>query len=86
MLSVDADVITGYNIANFDIPYLLNRAKALEKQHPSLKRFSDLSRLSGVKCTMKDTTFQSSAYGKRENIETTIFGRVVFDILPYMYR
>lgn len=35
---------------------------------------------------MKDTTFQSSAYGKRENIETTITGRVIFDVLPYMYR
>lgn len=35
---------------------------------------------------MKDTTFQSSAYGKRENIETTINGRVIFDVLPYMFR
>ncbi len=35
---------------------------------------------------MKETTFQSSAYGKRENIETTIHGRVIFDILPYMQR
>ena len=39
-----------------------------------------------MKAVMKDTTFQSSAYGKRENIETTIHGRVIFDILPYMYR
>jgi DNA polymerase delta subunit 1 len=35
---------------------------------------------------MKETTFSSSAYGKRENIETTINGRVIFDVLPYMYR
>ena len=35
---------------------------------------------------MKETTFQSSAYGKRENIETNIQGRVIFDVLPYMYR
>ena len=27
VLAVDPDVITGYNIGNFDIPYLLNRAK-----------------------------------------------------------
>lgn len=26
---VDPDIITGYNIANFDIPYLLNRAKVI---------------------------------------------------------
>lgn len=27
---VDPDIITGYNIINFDIPYLLNRARALK--------------------------------------------------------
>jgi DNA polymerase delta subunit 1 len=27
--AVDPDIITGYNIANFDIPYLLNRAKVI---------------------------------------------------------
>lgn len=27
VIACDADVITGYNIANFDLPYLLNRAK-----------------------------------------------------------
>lgn len=86
VLSVDPDLITGYNIGNFDIPYLLNRAKALEKKHPELNRFPELGRARGVKAVMKDTTFQSSAYGKRENIETSISGRVIFDILPYMYR
>ena len=35
---------------------------------------------------MRETTFQSSAFGKRENIETTINGRVIFDLLPYMFR
>lgn len=34
----------------------------------------------------RDTTFQSSAYGKRENVETSIDGRVMFDMLPYMFR
>lgn len=48
--------------------------------------FADLGRIRGVKAAMKDTTFQSSAYGKRENVETTISGRVIFDVLPYMYR
>lgn len=82
----DPDIITGYNIGNFDIPYLLNRAKTLEKKNAQLKRFPDLGRLKGVKAVMKDTTFQSSAYGKRESVETTINGRVIFDMLPYMNR
>ena len=84
--AVDPDILTGYNIMNFDIPYLLNRAKALEKRHAVLKSFPDLGRIKGVKAVMKETTFSSSAYGKRENIETTINGRVIFDVLPYMYR
>jgi DNA polymerase elongation subunit (family B) len=61
-------------------------SQALEKQFPKLKRFPDLGRLIGVKAVMRDTTFQSSAFGKRENVETTINGRVIFDLLPYMFR
>ena len=84
--ATDPDIITGYNIANFDIPYLLNRAKTLERSCPSLKKFADLGRLKGIKAQMKDTVFSSSAYGKRENVETTVNGRVIFDVLPYMFR
>jgi len=29
---VDPDILTGYNIDNFDIPYILNRGKALKLQ------------------------------------------------------
>jgi hypothetical protein len=50
----------------------LNRAKALEKAHPGLKRFPDFGRLKGMRAVMRETTFQSSAYGKRENVETAI--------------
>jgi DNA polymerase delta subunit 1 len=40
---IDADVITGYNIANFDFPYLLDRAKALE-----VAKFGLLGRLKSM--------------------------------------
>jgi len=41
---VDPDVIIGYNIANFDIPYLLDRAKALKaNQFPYLGRLRSTS-------------------------------------------
>lgn len=82
----DPDILTGYNIANFDLPYLLRRADTLVKRAPKLKVFKELGRLRRTLATMKDTTFQSSAYGKRENVETTVHGRVVFDLLPYMFR
>lgn len=29
VVNADPDIVTGYNIANFDIPYLLNRAKVV---------------------------------------------------------
>ena len=77
----DPDIVTGYNIANFDLPYLLRRAVKLKSDRAQM-----LGRLQGAKATMRDTTFQSSAYGKRENIETTIAGRVVFDMLAYIRR
>lgn len=76
---VDPDVITGYNTQNFDIPYLLNRAK-------KLVGFADFGRVVGVPAKMKNTTFSSAQYGKRENVETTVTGRVMFDLLPYMIR
>mgnify|MGYP005872847369 CR=1 FL=1 len=30
VLEVDPDILTGYNIVNFDIPYIFDRAKALK--------------------------------------------------------
>ena len=51
-----------------------------------MKKFADLGRIKGMRSVMRETTFQSSAYGKRENIETTISGRVIFDVMPYMQR
>lgn len=37
---LDPDILTGYNINNFDFPYLLDRAK-----HLGLKRFAYLGRI-----------------------------------------
>lgn len=36
VVAVDPDIIAGYNIANFDIPYLLNRAKVSQLQVHSI--------------------------------------------------
>lgn len=77
----DPDIITGYNVQNFDLPYLLNRAIKLRSDAAQ-----KLGRIREAKATMRDTTFQSSAYGKHENVETTIDGRVIFDMLQYVRR
>ena len=75
MSAVDPDVITGYNIINFDLPYLLNRAAALK-----VSSFPFLGRVKAKQTTLRDSTFQSRAYGKRENKVITMEGRVQFDL------
>lgn len=82
----DPDILTGYNVQNFDLPYLLKRARTLEKRCPVLRRFPELGRIRGVLARMKESTFSSAQYGNRENVDTAIDGRVVFDLLPYMFR
>lgn len=78
----DPDVITGYNIQNFDIPYIMNRAGKLK----ILNQFAHLGRILYKESKMKKSTFSSSAYGTRESTETTIHGRIMMDVLQYMYR
>jgi DNA polymerase delta subunit 1 len=85
----DPDIITGYNVQNFDIPYILDRADTLCKDKVIKGKMADFKkwgRIKGSLARMRDTTFQSAAYGKRNNVETTIDGRVIFDMLPYMQR
>ncbi|KAL5531593.1 POL3 [Sanghuangporus baumii] len=78
---VDPDVVIGYNIANFDLPYLLDRATALKS-----KKFMFLGRLKGVKTVVKDTHFSSKAYGQRDSKETVMDGRLQLDLLQHMHR
>lgn len=86
----DPDIITGYNVQNFDIPYLLDRAAALckkDKQKKSLlQTFALWGRVKNSKAKKREQMFQSAAYGRRNNVETTIDGRVIFDMLPYVQR
>ncbi|RKP19156.1 DNA polymerase delta catalytic subunit [Rozella allomycis CSF55] len=78
---IDADVIVGYNISNFDWPYLLDRAKALK-----LEKFNYLGRISESKTIAKDTTFSSKAYGTRESKALTMEGRLHMDMLQVIQR
>ncbi|KZT09911.1 uncharacterized protein LAESUDRAFT_673547 [Laetiporus sulphureus 93-53] len=78
---VDPDVVIGYNIANFDLPYLLDRAKALKAD-----KFPFLGRLRGVRSQTKETHFSSKAFGQRDSKDTALDGRLQVDILQYMQR
>lgn len=81
MVRADPDVIIGYNIANFDLPYLLDRAKAL-----SLPRFPYFGRMVNIRQEAKDSVFSSRAYGTRENKVVNIDGRMQLDLLQFIQR
>jgi DNA polymerase delta subunit 1 len=77
----DPDVIIGYNISNFDFPYLLDRAS-----HLRLPDFSLLSRMKGVKSVPKDTNFSSKQMGNRDTKATNTNGRLQLDLLQLVQR
>uniref|UniRef100_A0A4W5LPS0 DNA polymerase n=1 Tax=Hucho hucho TaxID=62062 RepID=A0A4W5LPS0_9TELE len=79
--TVDADIITGYNIQNFDLPYLLNRAATLK-----VSLFPYLGRVQGIKSVLRDSSFQSKQMGRRENKILNMEGRVQFDLLQVLLR
>ncbi|GAA5907898.1 DNA-directed DNA polymerase delta POL3 [Sporobolomyces salmoneus] len=78
---VDPDLIIGYNTSQFDVPYLMDRAKALK-----VTGFPYLGRLKGVKSEVKDTHFSSKAYGNRDSKDTAMEGRLQLDMLQVMQR
>uniref|UniRef100_A0A183AG94 DNA polymerase n=1 Tax=Echinostoma caproni TaxID=27848 RepID=A0A183AG94_9TREM len=78
---VDPDIITGYNIQNFDLPYLINRAR-----HLKVDSFAFLGRIRGARSTVRDVMMQSKQMGRRENKFTNIDGRVQLDLLQILFR
>uniref|UniRef100_A0A8C3MI60 DNA polymerase n=1 Tax=Geospiza parvula TaxID=87175 RepID=A0A8C3MI60_GEOPR len=73
---VDPDIVTGYNIHNFDLPYLIQRAQVLQ-----VSSFPYLGRVRGVPSQVKDSAFQSRQLGRREGKVVTTPGRVTVDML-----
>ncbi|OJJ88473.1 DNA-directed DNA polymerase delta POL3 [Aspergillus glaucus CBS 516.65] len=78
---VDPDVIIGYNIANFDFPYLLDRAK-----HLKCAGFPYWTRLRGIQSQARETNFSSKQMGNRDTKSTNTNGRIQLDLLQLVQR
>ncbi|CAK7354808.1 unnamed protein product [Dovyalis caffra] len=78
---VDPDIIIGYNICKFDLPYLIERAATL-----GITEFPLLGRIRNSRARIKDATFSSRQYGTRESKDITLEGRVQFDLLQAVQR
>ncbi|KAJ4777986.1 DNA polymerase [Rhynchospora pubera] len=78
---IDPDIIIGYNICKFDLPYLLERAEVLK-----IAEFPILGRIRNSRVRVRDTIFSSRQYGVHKSKEITIKGRVQFDLLQAIQR
>ena len=78
---VDPDIIIGYNIANFDFPYLLDRA-----DHLKIKNFSQWTRLKSIHSQAKTSNFSSKQMGNRDTKATNTNGRLQLDLLQLVQR
>ncbi|KAF2000901.1 DNA polymerase delta catalytic subunit [Amniculicola lignicola CBS 123094] len=79
--AVDPDVIIGYNISNFDFPYLLERA-----DHLKLGKFPFLTRLRHTKSKSEKTNLSSKQMGNRDSQATNTNGRLQLDMLQLVQR
>jgi DNA polymerase delta subunit 1 len=78
---VDPDVIIGYNISNFDFPYLLDRAK-----HLKCHDFPYFTRLPNQKSEVKESNLSSKQMGNRDTKSTNTNGRIQLDLLQLVQR
>jgi DNA polymerase delta subunit 1 len=78
---VDPDVIIGYNICNFDFPYLLDRAK-----HLKVRNFDLWGRLPTVRSVATKASFSSKQMGNRDTKATNTNGRLQLDLLQLVQR
>ena len=75
---VDPDIVSGYNIKNFDLWYILERAKVL-----GIDIVNKLGRVNALASTIKEKTFTSAQKGTRITREPSMVGVVLFDMLKY---
>lgn len=78
--AVDPDIITGYNIINFDLGYLIDRAKTLHVESSVA-----YGRKIGTICGYEEKTMQTKAFGQQKNKSILgMNGRVILDPLPVL--
>lgn len=81
--AIDPDIFTGYNIMNFDLTYLWERANTLKI---SRNFTSVMSRIRGHQVYKRKSSFSSKAYGKREAATFDMPGRLFFDQMQIIPR
>lgn len=73
---IDPDILTGYNISVFDIPYLLERGKHLKCK----REFFEFGRIPGAESRTYDKCRSTKAVFRQSKV-TTMPGRLCFDMI-----
>ena len=81
LVNLDPDIITGFNINEFDFPYLLKRSEILK-----IKNFPFLSRIKNSISFHSKKTQIFYGFLIREFQEIKINGRIILDIYTYIRR
>lgn len=84
VLVVDPDILTGYNIINFDLSYFLERAETLKHVDPRATQIPYISRIIKFKCVVKEDRKEDRAHGIRQNKKIYLPGRIQIDMLTVM--
>ena len=78
---LDPDILIGYNIFGFDIPYTNHRIQRY------MEDWTQLGRIKGVNTTVKKLSWESSAFGHNDFYQFQgMDGRICLDLLPVIKR
>ena len=77
MKAYDPDFLTGYNVSNFDFPYLIDRAAALKLTN----KFCTWGRINDERTAVREKNFSSKQAGNRVFKDLVCDGRVVLDVI-----
>ena len=83
VIKKNPQLIIGYNILNFDIPYMIKRS---QKTCNCFDKFSIMSSIKKYKCSIKQIKWSSSAYRNQEFEFLQTPGRIFIDLLPIVRR
>lgn len=82
IMEKNPQIITGYNIFSFDLPYLYARAKVVN----CLSAFDQISCILGEHCKEKEINWSSSAFKNQKFTYIDAPGRLWVDMLPIIQR
>jgi len=85
LVEMDPDVITGFNIFNFDFRYI--RDRLLLRLRSAADVFARLSRAPALAgCAFRDMKWANASYGDHDFVKPDIPGRLVIDAYQYFRR